>query len=302
MKRTLPLILILIFCISFSACTTAVVPPGSAVIKLSTDGTTKVYTSGKYTSWGRDRIYFVDTKLKSFKEPLKILCKDKVNMSVDVKWIGSFDISNQEKIDIIKEKVPATEGTFEGNSGYQLDFTKFYKTAMADIIRNAGRTTVSPYVTDNIPENRETIEAVIRKKVVDRLVKLNYPVSTSDVLVSNLDFEKSQTEQRQAIKKAELDDELKAAIAKANVAQAKRDADLARERGKALIETAKAEAAANKIVNSSLTHAVLIVKQYEAFKEMARGPNNEAMIIPYEAISPQNMNGFLNRQSVNKLK
>ena len=126
---------------------------------------------------------------------------------------------------------------------------------------------------------------------------MNYPVLTSDVLVSNLDFDPEQTKQRQAIKKAELDDKLKAAEAKAKVAQAKRNADIAREEGKATIETAKAESAANIIINKSLTKEILIIKQYEAFKAMASGPNNEAMIIPYQAIVPENMNAFMNRQS-----
>lgn len=297
MKKFISLILILVVCIGLSACSTGVVPPGTAVIKLSTSGATQTFTKGKYTTWGRDRLYFVDTKLKSFREQMNVLCKDKVNMSVDIKWIGSFDISSKEKINIIKEKVPSTRETFDGKTGNVLDLSKFYKTAMKDIIRNAGRINISPYVTDNIPENRIAIEAAIRKRVVERLTSLNYPVSTSDVLISNLDFEKSQTEQRQAIKKAELDDELKAAKAKAAVAQAKRDAEIAREKGKALIETAKAEAAANKILNDSLTPAVIIIKQYEAFKTMASGPNNEAMIIPYEAITPQNMDAFINRQS-----
>ena len=255
MKRVYLMAVVLLMCFTM-ACTTSVVPPGVTIIKLGTDGSTQIYTAGKYTSYGRDRIYFVDTKLKSFTEKMKVLCKDKVNMSADVKWIGSFDVSSPEKIEIIKEKVPATKGSFEGQSGYSLDFTKFYKTAMKDIIRNSGRVTISPYITDAIPENRLQIEKTIRKLVIERLLKLNYPVKTSDVLVSNLDFDEVQTKQRQAIKNAELEDELKAAQAKASVAQAKRDADIAREKGKALIERAKAQAAANKIIDSSLTPAI----------------------------------------------
>ena len=171
---------------------------------------------------------------------------------------------------------------------------------MADIIRNAGRVTISPYVTDAIPSDREKIEATIRKKVVDKLTSLNYPVTTVEVLISNLDFDPEQTKQRQAIKKAELDDQLKSAEAKASVAQARRDAEIAIERGKAEIETAKSRAAANKIIAESLTPEILLLRQYEAFIATANGPNNEVMIVPYEAINPTNLNAAIIRQAVKK--
>jgi hypothetical protein len=41
---------------------TKVVPPGTVVIVLKSDGSSNIYTKGSYVSWGRDRVYFVDTK------------------------------------------------------------------------------------------------------------------------------------------------------------------------------------------------------------------------------------------------
>ena len=83
-----------------------VVPPGKTVIILTPGGEGKVVDKGVYKAWGRDRLYFVDRKLKSFSESMKILCKDDINMDVDLKAVLSFDISSSS-IEFIKSKVPA---------------------------------------------------------------------------------------------------------------------------------------------------------------------------------------------------
>ncbi len=280
--KLVKLVLVLIVVINLVGCSTGVVPPGTTVIITKTNGDNVIYTKGKYTATGRDRIYFLDTKLKSFTETLNILCKDKVNMKVDIKWIGSFIADTENQIDIITKKVPITKSN--ENNTYHLSLSQFYSTAVADIIRSNSRMIISPYVTDTIPEQRQEIEKTIRKAVLARLTKLQFPLKTSDLMVSNLDFDPTVTAQRTAIKKAELDDELKAATAKAAVAQAKRDADIAREKGKALIEQAKAKAAANKILDKSITPNILAIKQWEVLELAATSPNNQFWVLPYEAL------------------
>lgn len=269
---------------AFTACSTGVVPPGTVVIIAKTKGEPQVIKSGKYTAWGRDRVYFLDTKLKAFTEEMKILCKDKVNMDVDIKWLGSFTANTDKQIETILSKVPSVLQTIDKDEVYVLSLAKFYRTAMKDILRSNTRMVVSPYVTDKIPEAREEIESAVKKRVLSRLAALSFPVETSDILISNLDFDPVVTKQRQAIKKAELDDDLKAAVAKANVAQAKRDADLARERGKAQVEAAKAEAAANRILSASITPNILAMEQWKTLKAAAAGPNNQIWVLPYEAL------------------
>jgi regulator of protease activity HflC (stomatin/prohibitin superfamily) len=274
-----------------------VVPPGVIVIILDADGEIKIHRQGVYKAYGRDRIYFVDTKLKGYTESMKILCKDDVNMSVDVKWVGSFAI--QEKhIKFIKEKVPSEKVDSGDISGYRLSLNKFYETAIRDIIRSITRLEVSPYVTDSIPSNRIKIGAAIKKRVLERLKKLNYPLETADVLLSNLDYPPSVQRHREEIKKAELEDLKSAALAKARVRQAERDEDIAREEGKAELERAKAKAAANRILTKSITPELLAMRQWDVLEAMAAGPNNEVIVIPYEAIKPQVLDTVISRRSM----
>ena len=278
-----------------------VVPPGTTVIILKPDGPPIIKQEGVYKAWGRDKVYFVDTKLKSFPKNLKILCKDDINMSVSVKWVGSFQVSD-ETIDVIKSKVPAIKIDRGDISGYQLSLDGFFKTAMADILSSITRQVVSPYITDNIREQREEITETIKQKFLARLKELKYPVETADVLVTNLDYPKEVTDKRNKIKQAELQDLENAAIAKADVASARRDAELAAEKGKAALVRAKADAAANKIRTASLTPEILMVKQLELFAELAKGPNNTTVVIPFQAIKPGGMQDLmLNREAIEKL-
>lgn len=298
----LVLLLVLVFVLAFGACTSKVVPPGTTIIVLKTSGETEIKTAGTFTAWGRDRVYLVDSRLASFTEKMKILCADDVNMDVDVKWVGSFDVS-REKIAIIKTKVPSTQLP-KGSEieGFTLSLKEFYKIAMKDIVRSNSRTIVSPYVTDNIRPNRKVIEKAISAAVISQLTALNYPVKTSAVLVSNLDYDPIITEQRKAIKKAQLEDQRKAALAEAQLAEAFRQEELAREEGKARIVKAQTRAAENMIVSASITPQVLAMKQWEVLEVAANSGNNEFFVVPYEAMKTSDLMGTaINKQVLEKL-
>jgi regulator of protease activity HflC (stomatin/prohibitin superfamily) len=251
--------------------------------------------------WGRDKVYFVDTKLKSYSKSLKILCADDINMDVSVKWVGSFAV-NKETIDVIKAKVPATRTKRNDISGYELSLDQFYKIAMDDIVSSITRSTISVYKTDNIREKREEIRNSIKSKVIARLKELKYPVETADVLITNLDYPPEITAMRKKIKNAELKDLENAAIAKAEVAKARRDAELAAEKGKAKLVQAEADAAANRVRAASLTPEIIMIKQIEMYEKLAQGPNNTAIMIPFSALGSDITNTMMLRDSVEKLR
>lgn len=278
----------------------AVVPPGTIVIVLKPDGQSKIHTDGSYWAFGRDRVYFIDTKLKGFTEKMEILCADNINMAVDVKWVGSFAV-NPDKIKIIKEKVPARKVRQGDLKGYQLSLQDFYLTAMKDIIRANSREVVSPYVTDNIRESRSEIQQLVKHRVLSRLQELNYPVETTDILISNLDYPAEVTTQRKAIKNAQLEDEKQAALAKAAIEQAKREAAIAREKGKAKVEIAKADAEANRIRAQTLTEEIIRMRQWDVIEAGALSESS-VILLPYKAMGGDSelSNALLLRNSIEK--
>lgn len=278
----------------------AVVPPGTIVIVLKPNGESKIHTDGSYWAFGRDRVYFIDTKLKGFTEKMEILCADNINMAVDVKWVGSFAVS-PDKIKIIKEKVPARRVKQGDLKGYQLSLQDFYTTAMKDIIRANSREVISPYITDSIRESRIEIQQLVKVRVLSRLEKLNYPVETTDILISNLDYPSEVTAQRKAIKNAQLEDEKQAALAKAAIEQAKREAAIAREKGKAKIEIAKADAQANRIRAATLTESIIRMRQWDVIEAGALS-ESAVILLPYKAIGNDNelTNALLLKNSIEK--
>lgn len=281
-------------------CIGTVVPPGTTVLVLKPRGAPVIKHEGVYKAWGRDKLYFVDTKLKSYSKDLKILCADDINMDVSVKWVGAFKVTTNT-IDVIKTKVPAVNIKRDDIRGFQLSLDQFFDTAMGDMLSSIARTVVSPYITDNIREQRDELRTLIKNAFLKRMDTLKYPVETADILITNLDYPHSVTAQRQRIKEAELQDLENAAIAKAQVAKAKRDAELAAERGKAQLVQAQADAAANKARAKTLTREILAVKQLETLVKLAEGPNNNTVVIPFDAIRPGIDQMMLNREAIERM-
>ena len=281
-----------------------VVPPGTTVLVIKPSGKTMVHTQGAFYAFGRDRVYYVDRKLKTYQEQMNILCQDKINMAVDVKWIGSFNIS-KEAMETIKQKVPSVEGVFEGMRVFNLSLDRFYADAIQPIVRQKSRIVISKYTTDVIPENRERIQEDIRVAVIQRLTELKYPVETSDVIVSNMDFPPEVTKHREQIKQAQLENERLAAQADAKVQEAKRQAQLAREEGKAEMERARAVAEANNVLGETYQQypELLIKQQWESLKKLADSQNTVIVIMPYEALQSGAADAALMRELMgDKLK
>jgi len=278
-----------------------VVPPGTTVMVLKPRGPAQIHEEGVFVAWGRDKVYFVDGKLKSFPKNINVLCADDINMSVSLKWIGSFKVS-KENVDVIKKKVQATAVKRGDIQGFELSLDNFFKTTMEDMLSATARDVISPYKTDSIREQRAEIQAAIREKFLERLKELKYPVETAEVLVTNLDYPESVTAMRNKIKQEELRDLENAAIAKAQVAKAKRDAELEAEKGKAMLVKAEADAAANRVRAASLTPEILAVKQLETLVELAKGQNNTVVVIPFDAIRPGGLQEtLLQREAIERV-
>jgi regulator of protease activity HflC (stomatin/prohibitin superfamily) len=297
--RNVSWLLVLVSILIFASGCGRVVPPGSTVVILKPRGEPIIKSEGIFRALGRDKVYIVDEKLKSYPKKLNVLCSDDINMSVNMKWIGSFQVT-ANTIDVLKKKIPSTPSNEGGITG-RISLDQFFKTAMEDMLSATARDIISPYKTDNIREKREEIQQAVKQKFVARMQELKYPVNTADVLITNLDYPKSVTEMRNKIKQADLQDLENAAIAKAAVAKAKRDAELEAERGKAMLVKAEADAAANKIRAASLTPEILAVKKLETLVKLAEGPNNNTVIIPFEGLQGGMANTMLTREALDRL-
>lgn len=273
-------------------------PPGKTVIILKPNGETKIVEKGVYRAIGRDRLYFIDNKLQAYEEDdMQILCTDDINMVIDAKMLVSF-AADEQSVDFIQQKVPAREVKGGDTKGWELSLDEFYGMAVRPVFRNATREIVSKYKTDDIRANREKISADIDALVRTRIASLGFPLEISGVLISNIDYPKVVTDQRTAIKNAQLEDERKAALAEANIAEAQRQVAIETELAKVRMIKAQAQADENAILTSSLTPQFLLWRQMEMLE--AVGPNTDMMLVPYQAITPEFMNTMIIKEAVSE--
>lgn len=271
-----------------TGCVGTVCPPGKTVIILHADGSSDIVDKGVYKYWGRDKLYFVDGRLKGFKEPMKILCEDDINMDVDVKATMCFQVQ-KESIDFIKSKVKPKRIEQGDVAGFELSLDEFYMMVVSDIVRGTSRNIISKYMTDDIRPNREKIEADIDAGIRKRLSELKYPIHVSAILLSNIDYPQSVTDTRQRIKQAQLKDQEQAALAEARLAEAQRQVAIEQELAKVRMVKAQAQADENTILTTSLTPEFLMWRQFEVMEltaaRLAEGQSNTVFMMPYATMN-----------------
>ena len=266
-----------------------VVPSGYTVMIVKPGGETELKSEGVAKPWFRDKIYYINSTLKSYPKQMDILCKDGLNMDVTFKLTATFDVSQETSL-FLRTKIEPINATSDSVNGLELSFAKFFDDTLMDKLDTIARGIIAPYPTDAIGDNRLDIEKAVKEEFIRRVTGseeeggLNYPIVVSDLVLTNINPPKEILEKKKRIKEAEMQNEENAALAKAAVEQAKRDAELAGEKGKALLVEAQADAAANDVRAKSLTPEILAMKQLETLVKLAEGTNNMAIVIPYDAI------------------
>ena len=282
-----------------------VVPPGKKVILMHPNGENEVFDKGSYFSWGRTKVYQVDQKLQSFEEDLQILCADDINMTVELKALLSFDVSDENKLTFIREKVPSIQPEGSNVDG-ELSLDKFYEMAIRDIVRSSARNIMSVEETDTIRPKRQDLEKEISQLVTSRIAELKYPILISACLISNIDYPLSVITQREKIKEAELKDEELAALADSKLAEVQRSVAIEEEEAKVRMIKAQAQADENRILTESLTPEFLMWRQFEVMEtistELAKGDSNTVFMMPYQTMSPDMLNTAVIKSSVDSLK
>jgi len=289
--KNLKWLFLVVVAVLMMSCTGHVVPAGKIVIIKSTDGTTEVITSGIYDVWGRDRAYFLDSKVKTFTERMKILCADDINMNVDVKFVGYMKVNVKDKAQIenVVQKIPAIKKDGE-ISGYEISLENFYSLVIKDIIRANSREIISKIKTDGIRGKRKELQEEIKNAVIKQIQESNFPIQANNVMISNIDYPESVTKQREEIKTIQLDEIKKDAAAKAELAEAKRRVEVETQKAKVRIIKAKAIAAENRIIAVSLTNNYLKYLEIAYMEKMASNANKDKIYIPYGSNNPASVN------------
>lgn len=200
-------------------------------------------------SFFRNEVINIDIRPTTFKEIFQILAKDDLNVTVGVHAVLSLEKNSVKKV--VEEY------------GGQDSYTRFIQKSFRTFVRSA----IQPYTSKEIKQERD----VIAKNVITKLRAYlkDSPFKVHSIVVGNIDYPPivaEAVERKLAAEQLLAEKETQKAIAI-------RDAEIR-------IEEAKGIAAAQKIINETLTPNYLQHEAINAQLKMAASPNHTTVYIP----------------------
>ncbi len=200
-------------------------------------------------SFFRHQIINIDMRPTTYREQFKILAKDDLNVTVGVHAVLSLEKNSVKKV---VEKY-----------GGQDSYVRFVQKSFRTFVRSA----IQPYTSKEIKQQRDLIAKSIETKLTTYLK--DSPFKVHGIVVGNIDYPPVVAE---AVEKKLAAEQL-LAEKETQKAIAIKDAEIR-------IEEAKGIAAAQKIINETLTANYLQHEAINAQLKMASSPNHTTVYIP----------------------
>ncbi|NOQ34443.1 MAG: lipoprotein [Methylococcaceae bacterium] len=200
-------------------------------------------------SFFRNEVINIDMRPTTNKELFKILAKDDLNVTVGVHAVLSLKKNSVKKV--VEE--------YGGKDSYRRFVQKSFRTFV--------RSAIQPYTSKEIKQQRDLIASTIETKLKNYLK--GSPFIVHSIVVGNIDYPAIVVE---AVEKKLAAEQL-LAEKETQKAIAIKDAEIR-------IEEAKGIAAAQKIINETLTANYLQHEAINAQLKMAVSPNHTTVYIP----------------------
>jgi len=257
-----------------TACSFDVVEPATKGKILGTAGYQKgILEPGKYTLWGRDKMITLQTSTRAYTEKVDVILKDKLKLTVDVKFRGRI-AGNPQTIDSMFNDVAAGEDDL-------IVFSEVYAIYARMAIRNITRTIVSQYTVEDVHTNYARLSTEISNQALKALA--NTPIEVSDLALGLIEYPVVITDAINAAKQRDLAIKKEEAQARIDMVRKENEQVMAKADYEIEITKAKTTRDANKILGSSITPQLLDLKRLEALRLMAT--NQNAVFMPVEAMS-----------------
>jgi len=257
-----------------TACSFDVVEPATKGKILGTAGYQKgVLEPGKYTLWGRDKMITLQTSTKAYTEKVDVILKDKLKLTVDVKFRGRI-AGDPQTIDSMFNDIAAGEDDL-------IVFNEVYSIYGRMAIRNITRAVVSQYTVEDVHKNYTRLSSEIGKQALAAMV--NTPIEVSDLALGLIEYPAVITDAINAAKQRDLAIKKEEAQARIDMVRKENEQVMAKADYEIEITKAKTTRDANKILGASITPQLLDLKRLEALRLMAS--NQNAVFMPVEAMS-----------------
>ena len=200
-------------------------------------------------SFFRNEVINIDVRPNTYREKFKILAKDDLNVTFSFHAVLAL---NPDSVKSIIENYGGTEW-----------YARFSQKTFRTYVREA----VQIYTSKEIKENRSLIAANVRQRLADYLK--DSPILVKSVVVGNIDYP-------EIVAKA-VENKL---AAQQLLAEKTIQKEIAVKDAEIRIEEAKGIAAAQKIINTTLTANYLQHEAIQAQLKMAESPNHTTVYIP----------------------
>lgn len=279
MKKIITLTLLMLTMLTVG-CSRVTVPPAAKGKLLSASGYSQdVKEPGKYwVAWWNSMV-ILDTSTSIEKEAITVKMKDKLDLTFEVRFRSR--ISGGEKT------INAMFNDIK-HEDYQVTLPMVYKIYGRDEVRAVGRSVMSKYEAEEVPENFDRITQELRV-ALDEALK-NSPLEMSNVTLGNIQYPttiteaiEAQAERRLAIE-TEQNQQAIEMVKKTNALElAKADYDIRITKAKAIRDE-------NRITSEGISDKLLQYRALEVQEKMAE--NKNSVFVPYEALGNS---GFHNR-------
>jgi hypothetical protein len=268
------LAVLVIFAMS-SGCTQRV-PPGYIGMVMKPGGLTgEILAPGNHTCYGRDKMVLVEMAEITYTEKLKVLCKDDLNMSFDLKVRARLRTSAGKDILAVLNR-QGSSIQWKGDTGV-LGFGNLYATYVKGPARSLARGHISKYQTTDIRADRKAIEKAIKTDVLK--ASKGTPIEITMVVTSNLDYPEVITRAMESKREREIKIGEERAKQAMELLKADNRLKVAQKMKITRAAEAEAEAIYNKLMASSLTDKYLQLRAIETRLALYSNPNKDKIVI-----------------------
>lgn len=276
MKKLLSLA-IAALAITLGGCNYSTVQPAQVGKILSTSGYEReILPPGRYTLGMRESMVLIDTSTNKYAEHMSVIMADDLTMKFDLKFRGRVDKSpvvlNPVFNDITLDKAQ------------KITFTTLYNTYGRDQVRNAARSVVSKYKSDNVQKNFDRINAEINNELKKRFT--NSPIIVSAAFLGNIQYPAAiiaanEAKAQRRIQIAEAD-----SVNAIQLKKKQNEIELAKADRLLQNKLAETQAETNRTLSASLTPELLEAQRIEVNRIIAEGANKGQVIyMPVESLT-----------------
>ena len=277
MKKFYYALLALSMMVIFSGCTTGVDPGHVGICKDEKGFANKtILGPGRHSCWGMyEEMHTLETKDSRQTIKIKVLAKDKLNMSFDISMLVSVNTADKELIHKMFTNITPDE---RRNITIQSVFDTYAK----NLIDQEVRKVISTYETTDISDNRAVIITKIRNQVRDSMK--GTVIDVKDITINNMDFPDVVTKAQEVKKMREVEIQTEKAEQAKKLLKAQNALEISQIQAAQQLLEAKAVADSNKVISDSITPGYLEYKRIEAMKTMAK--KGDLVFMPYNAQDP----------------